>query len=88
MTARKPNAAAGAAHERLFPGHVSNEVLTDRGVELPLEGRSTTGPDTRMEQGLAVHWMWSMLPLTAARRVLASWSCPRSATSESDVRCG
>lgn len=144
MTARKPNAAATAAHERLFPGHVStlavtdpeliehfdnfafdealqhtqelpertrlmtqlaamiavgalaeyrvmlgaaltigvtpvqakeivyqavpyagmarvfdflpatNEVLTDRGVALPLEGQSTTGPDTRMEQGLAV----------------------------------
>ncbi|MER7792552.1 carboxymuconolactone decarboxylase family protein [Streptomyces sp. NPDC097640] len=144
MTARKPNAAATAAHERLFPGHIStlavtdpelieyfdnfafdevlrhtgdvdertrlmtqlaamiavgavaeyrvmlgaaltagvtpvetkeivyqavpyagmarvfdflhatNDVLTGRGVELPLEGQSTTSPDTRMEQGLAV----------------------------------
>ncbi|MFH8463302.1 carboxymuconolactone decarboxylase family protein [Streptomyces sp. NPDC017991] len=34
--------------------HATNEVLTDRGVELPLDGQSTTGPDTRMEQGLAV----------------------------------
>lgn len=33
---------------------VTNGVLTDRGVELPLEGQSTTSPDTRMEQGLAV----------------------------------
>ncbi|MCM2424921.1 carboxymuconolactone decarboxylase family protein [Streptomyces sp. RKAG337] len=34
--------------------HATNGVLTDRGIELPLEGRSTTGPDTRMEQGLAM----------------------------------
>lgn len=106
MTTRKPNDAAAAAHERLFPGHVStlavtdpelieyfddfafdevvrhtgdldertrlmtqlaamiarvfdflhaaNDVLTGRGIELPLEGQSTTGPDTRMEQGLVV----------------------------------
>jgi 4-carboxymuconolactone decarboxylase len=34
--------------------HATNDVLTDRGIELPLEGQSTTSPDTRMEQGLAV----------------------------------
>lgn len=34
--------------------HATNDVLTDRGVRLPLEGRSTTSQDTRMEQGLAV----------------------------------
>lgn len=34
--------------------HVTNEVLTERGVELPVEGQSTTTPDTRAEKGLAV----------------------------------
>ncbi|MEU5655093.1 carboxymuconolactone decarboxylase family protein [Streptomyces sp. NPDC047737] len=34
--------------------HATNDVLIGRGVELPLEGHSTTNPDTRMEQGLVV----------------------------------
>ncbi|TMR93954.1 carboxymuconolactone decarboxylase family protein [Nonomuraea basaltis] len=34
--------------------HATNDVLTERGVELPLPGQSTTTPDTRYEQGLAV----------------------------------
>jgi 4-carboxymuconolactone decarboxylase len=34
--------------------HTTNTVLTERGVELPLEGQSTTTPATRMAQGLAV----------------------------------
>ena len=34
--------------------HATNEVLTERGVELPLEGQSTTTPETRAENGLAV----------------------------------
>ncbi|HVI52309.1 MAG TPA: carboxymuconolactone decarboxylase family protein [Candidatus Sulfotelmatobacter sp.] len=34
--------------------HATNEVLTERGVALPLPGQSTTPPDTRMEKGLAV----------------------------------
>ncbi len=34
--------------------HVTNDVLTERGVDLPLPGQSTTTPDTRFEQGLAV----------------------------------
>ena len=34
--------------------HATNEVLTERGVALPLPGQSTTTPATRAEQGLAV----------------------------------
>ncbi|GAA4390141.1 carboxymuconolactone decarboxylase family protein [Tsukamurella soli] len=34
--------------------HATNEVLTERGVELPLPSRSTTAPDTRAAAGLAV----------------------------------
>ncbi|HEY5554654.1 MAG TPA: carboxymuconolactone decarboxylase family protein, partial [Cellulomonas sp.] len=33
---------------------VTNEVLTERGVELPLPGQSTTTPEDRLERGLAV----------------------------------
>jgi 4-carboxymuconolactone decarboxylase len=34
--------------------HATNEVLKDRGVELPLPGQSRTTPETRIEKGLAV----------------------------------
>ncbi|MET7425964.1 carboxymuconolactone decarboxylase family protein [Dactylosporangium sp. NPDC005555] len=34
--------------------HATNDVLTAHGVELPLEGQSTTTPETRAERGLAV----------------------------------
>ncbi|MFF5139212.1 hypothetical protein ACFY6U_05585 [Streptomyces sp. NPDC013157] len=34
--------------------HVTNDVLRERGIALPLEGQSTTSPETRMDQGLAV----------------------------------
>jgi 4-carboxymuconolactone decarboxylase len=34
--------------------HATNEILTSRGFELPLEGQSTTNPDTRMEKGLNI----------------------------------
>lgn len=34
--------------------HATNEVLTERGVELPLPGQSMTVPQTRMAAGLAV----------------------------------
>jgi 4-carboxymuconolactone decarboxylase len=34
--------------------HATNEVLIERGVELPLPGQSTSTPETRMEKGLAV----------------------------------
>ena len=33
--------------------HAANDVLTDRGVQLPLPTQSTTTPDNRMEIGLA-----------------------------------
>jgi 4-carboxymuconolactone decarboxylase len=34
--------------------HATNEVLQARGVALPLEGQSTTSPETRYEKGLAL----------------------------------
>ncbi len=34
--------------------HATNDVLTERGVTLPLLGQSTTTPETREEKGLAV----------------------------------
>jgi 4-carboxymuconolactone decarboxylase len=37
---------------RVFPFiKITNEVLTERGVKLPLEGQSTTTPETRREAG-------------------------------------
>jgi 4-carboxymuconolactone decarboxylase len=32
----------------------TNDVLTERGIELPLPGQSTTTPESRMEKGLTV----------------------------------
>jgi len=34
--------------------HATNDVLTERGIELPLQGQSTTTPETREQKGLAV----------------------------------
>jgi 4-carboxymuconolactone decarboxylase len=34
--------------------HATNEVLTERGIALPLPGQSTTTPQTRAEHGLAI----------------------------------
>jgi len=34
--------------------YLTNEILTERGIQLPLEGQSTTTPETRMEKGLTV----------------------------------
>jgi 4-carboxymuconolactone decarboxylase len=34
--------------------HATNDILTARGVDLPLPGQSTTTPETRAERGLAV----------------------------------
>lgn len=34
--------------------NATNEILTDRGVKLPLEGQATTTRETRFEKGLAV----------------------------------
>src|ERR1035438_3654599 len=32
--------------------HATNDVFQERGIELPLEGQSTTTPDTRFEKGV------------------------------------
>jgi 4-carboxymuconolactone decarboxylase len=32
--------------------HATNEILESRGIKLPLEGQSTTSPETRFEEGL------------------------------------
>ena len=37
--------------------HATNDVLTERGIALPLAGQSVTSPQTRMDQGLAVQRM-------------------------------
>jgi 4-carboxymuconolactone decarboxylase len=37
-----------------FDNFAFDDVLTDRGIELPLPGQSTTTPETRMEHGRAV----------------------------------
>ena len=34
--------------------HATNDILTERGVQLPLPGQSTTTPQTRAAEGLAV----------------------------------
>ena len=34
--------------------HATNDVLTEREIQLPLEGQSTTAPESRAERGLAV----------------------------------
>ena len=34
--------------------HATNEILQNKGIELPLEGQSTTTPQTRYEKGLKV----------------------------------
>jgi len=34
--------------------YLTNEIFTERGIQLPLESQSTTTPETRMEKGLAL----------------------------------
>ena len=34
--------------------HATNEVLQNKGIDLPLEGQATTTPETRYEKGLAL----------------------------------
>jgi 4-carboxymuconolactone decarboxylase len=34
--------------------YATNEILESRGIELPLEGQSTTSPETRFEKGLSL----------------------------------
>jgi 4-carboxymuconolactone decarboxylase len=45
-----PYVGMGKAFDFLL---ATNEVLTARGISLPLEGQSTTTPETRYEKGLA-----------------------------------
>jgi 4-carboxymuconolactone decarboxylase len=49
--------------------HATNDVLTERGVELPLPGQSTTTLETRYERGLAVQ-----LEIVGADRVDALYA--------------
>src|SRR5271165_4865705 len=46
-----PYAGMGRAFDFI---HATNDVLTQRGVRLPLDGQATTAPDTRSGQGRAV----------------------------------
>lgn len=46
-----PYAGMGKAFDFI---HATNDVLTERGVQLPLDGQATTTPDTRSGQGRAV----------------------------------
>jgi 4-carboxymuconolactone decarboxylase len=46
-----PYAGMGKAFDFI---NATNDVLTDRGVQLPLDGQATTTPATRAEQGRAV----------------------------------
>lgn len=34
--------------------HTTNEIFSERGIKLPVEGQSTTTPDTRLGKGLAL----------------------------------
>ena len=34
--------------------HATNEIFESRGIKMPLEGQSTTSPETRFEKGLAL----------------------------------
>lgn len=34
--------------------YTTNEIFTERGIKLPVEGQSTTNPETRFEKGLAL----------------------------------
>jgi 4-carboxymuconolactone decarboxylase len=50
--------------------YTTNNVLTERGVELPLPGQSTTTPQTRLERGLAVQKQ-----IVGGDRVDAMYAC-------------
>jgi len=34
--------------------HATNEILESRGIKLPLEGQSTTSPETRFEKRIRI----------------------------------
>ena len=45
--------------------HATNDVLSERGVRLPLDGQATTTPDTRAGRGKAVRELITFAMLTA-----------------------
>jgi 4-carboxymuconolactone decarboxylase len=49
----------------------TNDVLTDRGIQLPLEGQSTTTPETREDEGLAIQ-----KEIVGAERVAQIYAAP------------
>ena len=68
--------------------HATNEVLTERGVQLPLDGQSTTTPATRAEQGRAVQEqivgadrVQRMYASAAGTSCTSSSSCPPTASA-------
>ena len=62
--------------------HATNDVLTERGVELPLPGQSTTTPETRAEKGRAVQKQ-----IVGADRVDALYaSAPEEILGRTDTR--
>ena len=71
--------------------HVTNEVLTERGIELPLLGQSTTNPQTRAERGLAVQKQIVTSGSTPSTRRLLTTnstsrvSCPRTASATTSL---
>jgi 4-carboxymuconolactone decarboxylase len=67
--------------------HATNEILQSREVPLPLEGQSTTTPETRHRDGLTVQksiFGASSSPCTPAPRrtsCTSSSTCPRTASA-------
>lgn len=41
--------------------NVTNELLEQRGIALPLEGQATTTPETRLEKGVEARTRWRAL---------------------------
>ena len=81
--------------------HATNDVLSERGVRLPLDGQATTTPDTRSGQGRAVQEQiagatgWSACTRRRPRTsCISSGSCPRTASATTSPvtgsvsRCG
>lgn len=61
--------------------HATNDVLTERGVQLPLPGQSTTTPESRYDLGLAVQKQ-----IVGADRVEALYaSAPRRRAAHSGL---
>ena len=58
-----PYAGMGKVYDFL---HITNEVFASRGIALPVEGQSTTGPDTRWQAGfnLQIEVFGPRMPVT------------------------